>query len=330
MTVEEKVGQLFVVGFEGPEVTDELRQFIIEGKFSGFILFKRNIETVEGLKKLTKGLRSLFPREQPPILAADEEGGRVTQIGHLMSSAPSAATIGRTRNARFALFHARDVGQKLKWLGFNVVFAPVLDVNDEPSNPVIGDRSYGDETDLVSALGVAAVRGFQDAGVAATAKHFPGHGSSKVDSHKALPVIRHPSDRWYRFEFVPFQTAIEEGVRLIMTAHVACPGLTQREDLPATFSPQVVDNILREKLGFDGVVITDALEMAGAEGYMRAGTGPEMAILAGCDLLLFAHGGPAVLEARNALVRAVKDGRITEERLQDSLTRISRLRAGLA
>jgi beta-N-acetylhexosaminidase len=221
------------------------------------------------------------------------------------------------------------VGQKLKWLGFNVVFAPVLDVNDEPSNPVIGDRSFGSNPELVAALGAAAIAGFDESGIVATGKHFPGHGSATVDSHKALPVIRHHADRWYRFEFVPFQEAIQAGLRVIMTAHVACPGLTGREDLPATFSNQVIDQTLRRELGFDGVVITDALEMSAAEAYMKTGAGPEMAFLAGCDLLLFAHGGPQVLAARDSLAGAVEGGRIPEERLDASIARITKLRSSL-
>ena len=329
MTLKEKVGQLLVVGFDGTELDEGLKSFVSEGSFSGFILFKRNILSVESLKRLTKGLRALYPKTLPPILAVDEEGGRVTQIGHLMAAAPAASAIGKTRSTKFVFFQAKDVGQKLRWLGFNVVFAPVLDVNDEPTNPVIGDRSFGSTPALVSALGCAAVSGFAEAGMVATGKHFPGHGSSTVDSHKALPVIRHPAERWYKFEFVPFQEAVEAGLKMIMTAHVACPGLTGRDDLPATFSGQVVDEILRKELGFGGVVITDALEMSAADGYMKTGAGPEMAFLAGCDLLLFAYGGAQALAARDALVKAVEDGRISEERLDASVERISALRREL-
>ncbi|MBN1504177.1 MAG: glycoside hydrolase family 3 protein [Candidatus Eisenbacteria bacterium] len=330
MTLKQKVGGLLVVGFDGTEMDESFKSFVSEGAFSGFILFKRNIESVEGLRKLTRALRSLYPKNLPPILAVDEEGGRVTQIGHLMPAAPPASAIGKTRSSRFAFFQARDVGQKLKWLGFNVVFAPVLDVNDEPANPVIGDRSFGKRPGLVSALGCATASGFAEAGLVATGKHFPGHGSATVDSHEALPVIVHPAERWYKFEFIPFQEAAQSGLRMMMTAHVACPGLTGRDDLPATFSSRVIDEILRRELGFSGVVVTDALEMAAAEAYMKTGTGPEMAFLAGCDLLLFAYGGRPALMARDALVRAVEEGRIPEERLDASVARITMLRESLA
>ncbi|MCX5800122.1 MAG: glycoside hydrolase family 3 protein [Candidatus Eisenbacteria bacterium] len=330
LNLEEKIGQLLVVGFTGTEASESLRKFISDGGFSGFILFKRNIETVEGAKKLLKGLKSLYPKDRPPILAVDEEGGRVTQISHLVSAAPAAATIGRTRNARFAFFHARDIAQKLKWLGFNVVFAPVLDVNDEPTNPVIGDRAYGSDVDTVTSLGIAALRGFGDPGIVPTAKHFPGHGSSKIDSHEKLPVITHPAERWYTFEMVPFRSAIEAGVRIMMTGHIACPSLTGSEELPATFSSQILRRILREELRYNGVVITDAMEMAAATDYMAAtGAGPEDAILAGCDLLLFAHGREPVHKARKALMRAVKEGRLSEARVDESLQRVLSLRASL-
>jgi beta-N-acetylhexosaminidase len=329
LSLEEKIGQLLVVGFTGTEVSESLRKFISDGKFSGFILFKRNIESVEGAKKLLKGLKSLYPKERPPILAVDEEGGRVTQINHLVTSAPAAATIGRTGNARFAFFHARDTAQKLKWLGFNVVFAPVLDINDEPSNPVIGDRAYGSDVETVTTLGIAALKGFSDPGIVPTAKHFPGHGSSKLDSHKTLPVITHPADRWYTFELVPFRSAIEAGVRMIMTAHIACPSLTGRADLPATFSPQIVGRILREELRYNGVVITDAMEMAAATDYMATGVGPEEAIQAGCDLLLFAHGREPVHKARRALMKAVKEERLSEAKVDEALRRVLALRMSL-
>ena len=329
LSLEEKIGQLLVVGFAGSEMNDSLRKFLSDGKFSGFILFKGNIESVEGAKKLLKALRALYPKETPPILATDEEGGRVTQINHLVSAAPAAATIGRTGNARFAFFHARDTAQKLKWLGFNVVFAPVLDINDEPANPVIGDRAYGSDVETVTSLGIAALKGLSDPGIVPTAKHFPGHGSSKIDSHDKLPVINHPAERWYTFELIPFRTAIEAGVRMIMTGHIGCPSLTGREDLPATFSPQIIKRILREELGYKGVVITDAMEMGAAADYMATGAGPEDAIQAGCDLLLFAHGREPVHKARRALMKAVKEGRLSETRVDESLRRILAMRMSL-
>jgi len=329
MSLKEKIGQLMVVGFEGTELTGELADVLSKGRFAGFILFKRNIESVEGTRKLIRELKALYPKTFPPIIAVDEEGGRVSQIGHLVSVPPAASTIGRTRNTKFAFFHARDTGQKLKWLGFNVVFAPVLDVNDEPENPVIGDRSYGDNPEVVSSLGTAALKGFADTGITATAKHFPGHGSSKVDSHKVLPVIRHSEERWYTFEFLPFRAAIEAGVRIVMMGHVACPALTQREDLPASFSPRVVQQILREEFGFGGVVITDALEMKAATDFMAKAAGPEEPLRAGCDLLLFANGGEAVVRARDALLKASKEKRLTGARVAKSLRRILTLRSDL-
>ena len=329
LSLEEKIGQLLVVGFTGNEINDSLRNFISDGKFSGFILFKRNIESVESAKKLLKALKALYPKETPPILAVDEEGGRVTQINHLVSAAPAAATIGRTGNARFAFFHARDTAQKLKWLGFNVVFAPVLDINDEPTNPVIGDRAYGSDVETVTSLGVAALKGFGDPGIVPTAKHFPGHGSTKIDSHEKLPIVPHPADRWYTFELIPFRSAIEAGARMIMTAHVACPSLTGREDLPATFSPQIIQRILREELRYSGVVIADDMEMGAAVDYMATGAGPEEAIQAGCDLLLFAHGREPVHKARKALMKAVKEGRLSETRVDESLRRVLALRTSL-
>jgi beta-N-acetylhexosaminidase len=326
LSIEEKIGQLIVVGFEGKELSEELSDSFSKEPFAGFILFKRNIESVEGVRRLIKELRAFYPKAFPPILAVDEEGGRVSQIGHLVSVPPAASRIGSTENAKFAFFHARDTAQKLKWFGFNVVFAPVLDVNDEPDNPVIGDRSYGDKPELVSSLGTAVLKGFSDIGIIPTAKHFPGHGSSTTDSHKELPVINHPAERWYTFEFLPFREAIEAGVRIVMMGHIACPGLTEDERLPASFSSRVVQKILRDELGFDGVVITDALEMNAAARHMATGVGPEECLRAGCDLLLYAHGGEVALRARETLLKAVREKRLTEARLDKSLRRILTLR----
>ncbi|UCF79284.1 MAG: beta-N-acetylhexosaminidase [Candidatus Eiseniibacteriota bacterium] len=329
MSLKQKLGQLLVVGFEGTELTKELSDSLSKGNFAGFILFKRNIESSEGARRLLKGLRRLFPPDLPPILSLDEEGGRISQIDHLFSVSPSASRIGATRNTRFAFFHARDSAQKLKWLGFNVVFAPVLDVNDEPKNPVIGDRSFGADPGLVASLGGAALKGFNDGGIVPTAKHFPGHGSSLVDSHKNLPVISHPAERWYKFEFLPFTTAIEQGVRIVMMGHIGCPGLSGREDQPASFSPRVVEQILRKELGFQGVVITDALEMGAAAHYVASGGRLEEALLAGCDILLFAHGGENAGKALRNLLKAVKEGRLSEARVDESLRRILALRKHL-
>ncbi|MFH0777692.1 MAG: glycoside hydrolase family 3 protein [Candidatus Eisenbacteria bacterium] len=329
MSLEEKVGQLLIVGIEGHKLSDATSEFLSQGQFSGVILFRRNIVTVDDGRKLLRGLKALFPKERRPILAVDEEGGRITQIGHLLAAAPSAAKIGEARHQRSAFFYAKDTAQKLRWFGFNTVFAPVLDVNDEPRNPVIGDRSYGADVGVVEALGAAAVLGFKEGGVAPTGKHFPGHGSSTVDSHKALPVIRHAAERWYTFEFVPFRAAIESNVPLIMTGHIACPALTAKEDLPATFSPRVVREILRDEFKFDGIVITDALEMNAAATYMAGGHGPEEALKAGCDLLLFAHGGKPALEAKTRIVEAVRRKRLSEKDVEESLRRVLTFRMGL-
>jgi beta-N-acetylhexosaminidase len=240
----------------------------------------------------------------------------------LMTPFPGAARIAATKDVKVSRAVARATGEELRALGVNLDFAPVADVNIDPRNPVIGKRAFGDRPAEVSKMVAAAVKGFDDAGVAATAKHFPGHGDTHVDSHTGLPVIDHTRAQWKRLDAPPFKAAIGAGVDAIMSAHIVFPKLDPSGD-PATLSKPILTGLLRQELGFDGVISTDALNMAGVREKYGDGEVAVRAVLAGADLLLMPYDLP---KAYNAVLSAAKSGRISERRLDESVTRLLTLK----
>lgn len=230
------------------------------------------------------------------------------------------ATLGRSGDADLAERFARALAAELRAVGFTLDYAPVLDIHTNPNNPVIGDRALAGDADVVARLGAAIVRGLQEQGVAACGKHFPGHGDTSVDSHLDLPVVEHPPDRIRRVECVPFRAAIEAGVASMMTAHVLVPSFD--EERPATLSRRIVYDLLREELGFEGVVFGDDLEMKAIAKHYTVGDAAVGGVAAGCDGLLICSGSAeahaAVLEA---LIHAVEEGRLPFKRVEDALTR---------
>ncbi|RKD32255.1 beta-N-acetylhexosaminidase [Thermohalobacter berrensis] len=325
MSLEEKVGQMFMPSLRMwdnvTEVTDEIKETIKRYHLGGIILFAENIETAEQTSTLIKDLQEAA--DIPLLISADQEGGIVNRI-KFGTKFPGNMALGATNASKYAYKVGKSIGEELKALGINVNLAPVLDVNINPDNPVIGVRSFGEDPDLVSEMGVSYIKGLHDAGIAATAKHFPGHGDTDVDSHIGLPKVPHDIDRLKKVELKPFQNAIEAGVDMIMTAHVVLPAIDDTEpSLPATLSHKVLTGLLREDMGFDGVIITDALEMkAIADNF-----GPEESVIravkAGTDIVLM----PTNLDkAYNAVLDAVKTGEISEERINESVKRILKLK----
>ena len=304
----------------------ELRSLAREFQLGGVILFARNIEAPEQVAELSQDLQSLGA-ELPLWVSVDQEGGRVARLRAPFTEWPPMAALGRSGDAALASRFAVALAAELKAVGITLDYAPVLDIHTNPKNPVIGDRALADDAALVGTLGAAIVRGLQDNGVAACGKHFPGHGDTSVDSHHDLPIVEHPPDRIRRVECVPFREAIRADVAFIMTAHLLVPSLD--EEKPATLSRRIVYGLLREELGFDGVILSDDLEM---EALAKSYTVPEaavQAIAAGCDGVLVCRARvgdrsqdiqvqAAVLEA---LVHAVEDGRIPYKRLEDALSR---------
>ena len=313
------VGRLAIVGFNGHDVPDELRRLVDLFDLGGVIYFARNIDTPAQVADLSKQVAGLA-REWPFWISVDQEGGRVARLRAPFTEWPPAMTLGRSGDEALATRFARALAAELRAVGINLDYAPVLDVHTNPKNPVIGDRALAERAEVVGQLGSAIIRAMQDAGVAACGKHFPGHGDTSVDSHEALPLVEHERRRLDAVEFVPFIRAIEAGVATIMTAHVMVPALDERNI--ASFSPTIVERILKQTLGFQGVVISDDLGMKAVSATMSPGEASVAAVAAGCDaVLLCNHTIDEQVDALEALIRAAESGAILPTRIDDALKR---------
>ena len=327
MTLHQKIGQMLLLGWMTDPQADAL---VTEFAAGGVILMGRNIAAPAETAARIAHLQALAQANGlPPLfVAVDQEGGRVQRLGPPRYPArPSPREIGASPDpATTARQTAHSIGSELKALGFNWDFAPVLDVDSNPDNPVIGARSYSSNPDIVAALGVAAMRGFQDdAGILACGKHFPGHGDTDLDSHFALPAIRRSRAVLDAVELVPFRAAIDAGLAAIMTAHILFPVLDPH--LPATLSPATLAGLLREELGFGGLIITDDLEMRGVAARWGAPEAAVLAVLAGADLLLCCHEWETQRAIHAALLSAIHMGRLPEARIDESLARIAAAKA---
>jgi len=310
-------------GFDGYQVPDHMEAFIRDYGLGNIILFRRNVDSNEQVKALTLSLQQLASQyhEFPLSIAIDQEGGMVARIDRHVTVMPGQMTLGATNEVTNAYEAGMISGMELAQLGITVNFAPVLDVNNNPLNPVIGIRSFGEEPDMVARFGSAMIRGYQEMGIAACAKHFPGHGDTTADSHEELPSVSHSIERIHQLELVPFKRAIKEKVEMIMTAHVQFPAL-EPSGMPATLSAKVLTGLLREELGYDGVIVTDCLEMNAIAQGVGVAKGAVEAFLAGADLILVSHQHERQLAAFHALEQAVLDGIISEERINQSVARI--------
>src|SRR5438094_1136976 len=257
-SLRRQIGRLLIAGFGGHQLPVELASLAREFSLGGVILFARNVVEPEQVAELCYECARLVP-DLPLWVSVDQEGGRVARLKAPFTEWPPMATLGRSGDVRLAERFARALAAELKSVGITLDYAPVLDIHTNPKNPVIGDRALGEKADDVARLGAAIVRTLQAEGIAACGKHFPGHGDTSTDSHVELPLVEHPPDRLRRVEWVPFKAAIEAGVASIMTAHVLVPSLDEKR--PATLSRRIVQEILREELGYEGVIVSDDLEM---------------------------------------------------------------------
>lgn len=339
LTVEEKIGQLLMPQLFGPAGAGtgdaaELNldahgsasptDIVVDHHLGGVIYLGDNITTAQQVRALSRDLQDAAAGDSGIglLVAVDQEGGRINRLSDEMSAFPAAGDLAgdveRVRETSYV------TGQQVQQQGINVVLAPVADVIDPDSPSFIDDRSFGADPDQVAQMVGAAVTGLQEAGVAAAVKHWPGHGATAVDSHRLLPSLEIDRERWEQRERVPFETAIANDVAIVLVGHLALPQLDASGD-PATVSPYLVDELLRNELGFDGVVMTDALNM-GAVGSIPQRELVVDAILAGVDVVLIP---PSLTEATAALTSAVADGTISTERLDRSVTRVLRLKERL-
>lgn len=325
MLLREKVGQLLMVGFHGTKVDVDTESLLRDCHLGGVILFARNVESLDQVRRLTTKLQSIA--KEPLLIAADQEGGVVVRFTQA-TVFPGNMALGAANDAQLTKIVGEATGAELKYLGINLNLAPVLDVNNNPHNPGIGVRSFGEDPNQVAILGRAFIEGHQN-WAWATAKHFPGKGDIAIDSHIDLPTVAHDKNRLKEVELKPFIEAIAANVGAIMTAHVTFPAFDPTPGLPATLSQPVLTGLLKEELGFEGVVITDDLEMGAIAKHFGIGEAAVMAVEAGADIVLVCHTKEAQLEAYNALLSACESGRISESRLDDALTRITKLKKGL-
>lgn len=312
-------GQMVVCGFEGKSLSTETLRALSSGRLSGVILFAKNLGTPEEVRDLTDAVRS--SSSLPPFIAIDQEGGRVTRTSEPFTAWPSMAALGG-KDTRLAGEVARAMAAELLAVGINTNLAPVLDVNSNPDSPVIGDRSLGPDAQKVAHLGRAMIEGFMEAGILCCAKHFPGHGDASVDSHLDLPAVDADRATLDRRELLPFVEAVAARVPMIMTAHLKTTALDRY--YPATISKQIIRELLREEMGFDGLVITDDLEMGALAKYMPIADSAYSAVRAGADLLLVCSGPGPAEEARKVIVEGIRQGIIDIGEATLSVRRIIR------
>lgn len=330
MTLEQKVGQVFMLGFVGTSVDDANRALVQGLHLGGVTLFSRNIESATQLAELDRQLQSIAD-PVPLFISVDQEGGLVVRVTDGATILPGNMAVGATGDPSLARSVAVASASELLAMGVNMDLAPVVDVNTNPLNPVIGVRSFGSQVDLVSQMATQTVQGLQSSGVSAVAKHFPGHGDTSVDSHRDLPVVPYPLERLQSLEFKPFEAVMEAGVDGIMTAHLYLPSIEPQQELPATLSHRVLTDILRDQLGYKGLVLTDALDMDAIKKSRGAAEAAVEAFEAGADMLLIAgineddrqHLG----DGPPALLQAVQSGRVSEARLDQSVLRILEAKA---
>ena len=318
-------GQVLVAGFGGAVAPEPLVRWCADGELGGIILFRRNLGSVHDVASLIARFTDAAPTDRPLLVSVDQEGGRVARLGDPVLRLPPMRVLGAINDPILTERAGVILGRQLSALGFNMDFAPVLDVDSNPENPVIGDRSFGTSPERVIAHGLAFARGLAQGGVLSCGKHFPGHGDTDLDSHLALPLLGHPRERLDAIELAPFRAAAEAKLPAIMTAHVVFQALAQ--GTPATLARQVVTTLLREELDFSGVVVSDDLEMRAIADHYGVEQAACLSIEAGCDALLICSKPEWVERAKSALAERAASDAGFRARLEDAASRFVKLRA---
>lgn len=330
MTLEEQVGQMLGVGFEGLEPPDYILDWIKTGQVGTIILFGRNIETPQQLATLTQTLHAAArDAGRPPLLIGiDQEGGTVARLREGFTESPGAQALGTANDLELAEEVSAMLGREMRALGINWTYAPVVDLTHDIANPTVGTRSPGMDAQHVSRIISAEVQGFQREGVAASAKHFPGLGNTPVDTHVALAVISGSVDYLWDGDLVPFRAAVDAGVASVMVSHVKFESLDA--EYPATLSPVIVPRLLRDEIGYQGVACTDSMEMKAISSHYGAGESAVLAALAEIDILLFSHYCENQQDAYNALLEAAQSGRLPPELIEAANARIAAMKQDYA
>ncbi len=325
LTLEEKIGQMILAGVQGTTLDDQAKQMITNQKVGGIIFYANNVSTLEGTAKFVKSIKEANQSNPVPIfMSVDQEGGKVSRMPETVESIPSSRKVGETKDSALAETMGELLARQVQLAGFNVDFAPVLDVNSNPKNPVIGDRSFGSSAELVSRMGIAEMKGLRSEDIIPVVKHFPGHGDTSVDSHLDLPVVNKTEKQLAELEWIPFQAAVKEQVEAVMVAHILFPKLDP--DHPASLSDVIIGEHLRGKFNYDGVVITDDLSMGAIAKNFKLDQAALATVKAGSDILLVAHSYESAKTIFDTLISAVKSGKITESRIDKSVYRILALK----
>lgn len=323
---EEMAAQLIMAAPDPTDDPNSAAEWLVERGYGGLFLQWRHLFDRGWLAELIESIRERDDRGPRPLIATDEEGGLVSDLAGLVTTAPSPAALAGLDQPEYTFRAALAMGDKLRALGFNAVFAPSLDVNAEVRNPVIGTRSFGATPEAVIRHALPAIEGCARAGVAACVKHFPGHGATRLDSHHTLPEVDAPRERLLARDLPPFRAAIDGGIPMIMTAHVAYPALDPTGD-PATLSPEILTGLLRQELRYDGVILSDDMEMEGVAALGDPGSVALQALEAGVDMLLYARDREMAAAAAARMGQAIRRGEISVERVAQSVIRLARLRA---
>ncbi len=321
LSLRETVGQLFMVGFDGTDLSQEFMAWLKEFRPGGVILFSRNLSDPDQILALTQRLQE---QAGPLIIAIDQEGGRVSRLPSQFTIFPAAARFAQHHSTTLTYEAAAITGKELRAVGINMNMAPVLDIHTRTANLVIGDRAFSSQPEQVCCYGEAVIAGLQNHGVIACGKHFPGHGDTQTDSHKELPFVEASRARLEDIELQPFRHAIKKNLASIMTAHVQYPALDPQ--LPATLSPAIIETLLRGHLGFDGLVLTDDMEMNAITDHFSPDEASVAALHAGVDMLVICHRQDRQTDAIEAVLHAAESGDLPVERLNRSLARVVRIK----
>jgi beta-N-acetylhexosaminidase len=325
--VVRKVGQRFMAGFQGHTASPEIRMLIRDFGVGHVVLFARNVDEPEQVADLVRELQSIARdagHVEPLMLAADQEGGRVARMREPWTVWPPQRSVGRAGSEELARRRGAALAAELSACGVKLDFAPVVDLDTNPKSPVIGDRAFGDDPDLVARLAVALIRGLQENGVAACAKHFLAQGDTDLDPHLDLPSVHHPRSRLEEREMRPFAAAVKAGVEGVMTAHTVLTDLDQ--DLPPTLSPRIVKEYVRGKLAFEGVVFSDDMEMHAVAKRWAPSESAVLAAKAGCDVIEYCADHEQQVGALEGLIRAVEAEEIGWTDLDEAVERVRRLK----
>lgn len=327
MNLREMIGQRMVSGFPGPEMSEEFIRAVKEYKLGNVILFQHNVRSAAQLKALCADIQALVKREtgHPAFITIDQEGGIVTRFPQDAVTVPGAMSLAAAGDPENAEEAARITADQLRALGVNFNLAPVLDVNSNRRNPVIGARSFGDDPHRVAQFGAAEVRGMTAGGVLSCAKHFPGHGDTAVDSHIGLPCIDKSLEELEQCELIPFKAAIEAGIPAVMTTHILFPQI-EKNNVPATMSRTIMTGLLREKLSFRGLIISDCMMMKAIAEHYGTVNGVVAAMQAGVDLVFVCHDPNLCCEAMRAVEAAVRNGTINSAEMEESAAHIVRVK----